>query len=610
MPRPELEHPACPSSKSLRRLSLSLCRRGWGGSWFATGPQGPTWSYYVRLCFFHLLAIAILLSQPRSAGADSVEARLDYIVGGRPVPSGDTWGTVALLAGQAEEDAEDFSPITYSRRLRCSGTLITPTAVLTAGHCVAACEDGRCETVPAGSVFVGVGLTSLDSVWEAEIATVSSVVLHPDYTDWDDLRFDAHEDCGPTHEDPNPVCTRVGFAEHSNDVAILNLKHPVTSRAAIPILPPERVTELAGTTDGIAQGYGRTRRPDSSEILDQDLYQSLLNQGVNPIVLTSSKELATAAGDDRSGVCYGDSGGPLYVEEDGGVVLVGVASRLRWGAREECGGGGVYALAPAHLNWIYDNAKGQVPATLSGGGGCSTSRGGPSRPIFSSLALLLLLGFRARKLGPTLPVLLLLLSTSVACGSAGDVSLCTERYDPLGVACDPAVERLDLQTAEALARDEVPESAWLWQVRSSYQHVDPDGNAESWELIYFVPGEAEPPEGRAVSVRVSPSGVQELSSPYPIEMVCLPTRPIEAFDSRATIHDSIRRLERDGVMVLLREPGDLGLVQNHRCSNASLRLNGTWYTERADSDRVSAVHSAGYTEAGEFTELRHEIYDP
>ena len=48
--------------------------------------------------------------------------------------------------------------------------------------------------------------------------------------------------------------------------------------------------------------------------------------------------------------------------------------------------------------------------------------------------------------GRAIPVTILgfLAVSSSSCGSSDDASFCTERYDPLGVACDPSVERTDL----------------------------------------------------------------------------------------------------------------------------------------------------------------------
>ena len=94
--------------------------------------------------------------------------------------------------------------------------------------------------------------------------------------------------------------------------------------------------------------------------------------------------------------------------------------------------------------------------------------------------------------------------------------------------------------------------------------------------------------------------VDQLIGPLDVDIYCVPTRPIEPFDSRKIIHDTIRRVEATGISVQIREPNDLGLVQNHRCASPSLRLNGTSYRARG------GFYYVGYDEYGEFLEVRYE----
>jgi len=92
-------------------------------------------------------------------------------------------------------------------------------------------------------------------------------------------------------------------------------------------------------------------------------------------------------------------------------------------------------------------------------------------------------------------VLLGLLALGVAArGSGSDASFCTEQYDPLGLFCNSEVERIDLASAEALARSHVPRDALLWQIRSGATlRLNPDGADFAWSFLYYLPGAAEPP---------------------------------------------------------------------------------------------------------------------
>ena len=83
--------------------------------------------------------------------------------------------------------------------------------------------------------------------------------------------------------------------------------------------------------------------------------------------------ILTAEGTNRSGVCFGDSGGPLYVREGGGFFVAGIAVRVRLDRTPVCGGGGIHTLAPAYADWIYEKAPEATPFRLSGGGGCAAA---------------------------------------------------------------------------------------------------------------------------------------------------------------------------------------------------------------------------------------------
>ena len=116
-----------------------------------------------------------------------------------------------------------------------------------------------------------------------------------------------------------------------------------------------------------------------------------------------------------------------------------------------------------------------------------------------------------------------------------------------------------------MARSQIPEDAWLWEVRSSSSHLDPDGEGADWTLTYLLRGGADPASGKALPVRVRGHRVDEVLEPRDVQLFCIPTRPIEPFDSRRIIQDAIRRIEDTGVVVQITEAADPGLVQNHRC---------------------------------------------
>jgi hypothetical protein len=532
--------------------------------------------YFVRVRFaFFVFFSFLLVGVARADGVGSVEAP---IVRGEPVQDGPLYGTVALVWSRDGESQEEVEPTSVPARISCSGTLITPTTVLTAGHCVQACADdecrcgeGGCRAVDADRLYVIAGMTDLESVWETELVGVSNIVLHENYVDWQSLEIL----CDASY------CT--GLAGDSNDLALLHLASPLTSLRPVPLYPEERLLDLAGErTVALAQGYGFTLPPRSEDLLSEDAYVALLHEGASRIEQSTQNELLTARSDGNAALCYGDSGGPLYVLEGGTALLAGVASRLRGDVPAACEGGGVYAMVPAYTQWIEENARGELPSATYGGGGCSVSRGpGPAEGLVVVFALSMLLSLLRRP--GTLAVVALMALGTLGCGSSGDVSFCTEDYDPTGLACGAAEELIDLHTAEARASAEVPADAWLWYAGNSNSGLlNPDGRSHAWAFSYYLASEEDgPPAGRIINLQVSATDTYAFE-PFTTEAAaaCIPTEAIQLPSSRRLVHDGIRFLEEQGEMVQLIDGGYLELRLAHPCSGYSQYPNYLGYADK------------------------------
>lgn len=170
-----------------------------------------------------------------------------------------------------------------------------------------------------------------------------------------------------------------------------------------------------------------------------------------------------------------------------------------------------------------------------------------------------------------------LVASTCGCGSDGSQSLCVEQFDPSGIYCDPNTAKIDLETAERFARGSVPADALLFSLVGGVEGLfDPDGNAESWLLIYYLPGRMELPEGSSLNVTVFASGEIRMSDGT-LSLLCAPSEPLTLLDSRDTTHDAIQRWEQAGLPVRLGEGGLLRFFQSNPCDGGPGRATGVSY---------------------------------
>jgi trypsin len=270
-----------------------------------------------------------------------------------------TWAvlaTVAATPSSAVVGGSDAAPgefpsvaeITFGA-FACTGTLIDPTHVLSAGHCGSA--TGAVVASPVGwpTPLIDVRIGSNKS-GEGEQVPVSSVTISPEY---------------------------LGLTSR-NDLSILTLSSASTNAPTQVAAGSERSIWDPGTLATIA-GWGVTEE-------DGDLPDTLQKAQV-PITTDEycesrysdedgwdfDPETMVCAGYPEGGVdtCQGDSGGPLFADASGARRVVGVTS---WGngcAQE--GFPGVYArVADTKLRtWVESVAPDGVADD-----GSTTSTGG------------------------------------------------------------------------------------------------------------------------------------------------------------------------------------------------------------------------------------------
>ena len=236
---------------------------------------------------------------------------------------------------------------------RCSGSLISPSVFLTAGHCTDDAEDLSSARIyfhqDAGANFdPNTGVDPVTGYPETcAIQNDPYCVTASTASQLYDYGFDNF----------------AGFP-NTRDAGIVVLDEPVTFATTFAsIAAPGTLDQLATRrgvqeTDFIASGYGVSdnwplTKPVVSfreRLMTTVRLQNLRNQWTNGFNI----QISSAQGSNRGGICSGDSGGPiLYDDTD---IIIGVTS---FGKHEQClGNGYAYRVDQQDLiDWILEIAE-------------------------------------------------------------------------------------------------------------------------------------------------------------------------------------------------------------------------------------------------------------
>jgi hypothetical protein len=257
-----------------------------------------------------LLSIILLL---RGAPADAV-------VGGRAATAADNPSMAGLVrGGQRAVDS-----------LFCGGSVISPTAVVTAAHCTEGLRAAQIDVVVGGTRLSQPGI---------QRAQVSRIINHPGY---DDVRT-------------------------VHDVAVLILATPV----GVPAIALASAQEAALAEPGSVlrlTGWGEQRyndpesAPDDLRYADIPVVANRVCQGLFD-VYDPNLQFCGQAPRNRPDSCQGDSGGPLVGGTAETPRLVGLVSY----SADQCGSpgyAGVYVRVSAERDWIAAAAGLGGPAAI------------------------------------------------------------------------------------------------------------------------------------------------------------------------------------------------------------------------------------------------------
>ncbi len=277
------------------------------------------------------LCVAAASAAPRKGRAQALRildrAERPLILGGLPAAPG-TFGMMAFVAYE-DPGTGDLSV--------CSGTVVSPQLVLTAGHCALDEATGIADQAAGYAVVTG----SLD--WTSpgrQVSAVSRTIIDPAY---------------------NP-------ATGDGDAALLVLSTPTTAPAValasdpgdLPLLQPGAPAQIAGWGLTLADTIPDQLQWGVSAV--QSPGYCATEAAYGGISFDSSRQLcAIDAPTYADGTCNGDSGGPLLGERtDGTWVEIGITNS--GAANCSTGVPNFFARADALSAWVASLIQALAPS--------------------------------------------------------------------------------------------------------------------------------------------------------------------------------------------------------------------------------------------------------
>ena len=228
-------------------------------------------------------------------------------------------GKESILHGDPSTDPRATVYVAFGSSY-CTGVALSPTIVLTAGHC-----GYGSDTAHAVYTF---SRDQSGALHTDQRFGVKKHVVHPDYLKY---VYSGNRD----------------MEARKADLMLLFLEEPL----------PDSYLRVAGFYDSkfakfcrgmVAQGFGRHETPG------RDLRETkyVITQVTDKYLISRAAEVPP--GEEAGRICFGDSGGPLYADVGGVPYLAGVTTTTM---SSDCERGGTHVRLTPFIDWIIETIK-------------------------------------------------------------------------------------------------------------------------------------------------------------------------------------------------------------------------------------------------------------
>jgi secreted trypsin-like serine protease len=244
----------------------------------------------------------------------------DEVLEGDPVLE----STVGLISADGyafDSQGHVVAPITESGSLNCGSVLISEDLLLTAAHCIAV-FDGTKEVIPS------------------ELIAVLDRFLPRYYLDHSSSQFDGSSTYRVSQFKVHPEYTFVG---KTHDLALVKLPNAIRDHKPVLLSAADQDIQSQMAT---AAGWG-IKEPGGE--FSSQLFKKQLK------VVEVQKDILIIE-QSQGGVCVGDSGGPLYLNKSGSMILIGIVHGPARGSKN-CSQYAAFTRVSAFSDFILQGAR-------------------------------------------------------------------------------------------------------------------------------------------------------------------------------------------------------------------------------------------------------------